>query len=305
MFTKAQTSQEGIYYYHTDHLGTPIMLTDANQQVAWDATYDPFGKATVTTASVTNNLRFPGQYYDSETGLHYNMARYYWPEVGRYISPDPAGLNGNYSMGENKTTQYNIYTYAFNDPINKTDSTGLWTNPTGGEIRGCDCCGCGYFGAPRKNDYGEHYPHEGVDILGKRCCPVSVTFTNGSGRGLGLIASAPKLPRDEGPQPKPGTMPVKAIIGGTLTETKSKMGVWIEGLVEGTKYKILEYHIQSLYTKKEVKEGEYIGVIVGGRCEAGKEWEPHVHVEVRDEKGFLYDPTPIINNRAPWKLPYL
>lgn len=81
----AQSSNESIYYYHTDHLGTPIRLTDANQSIAWDADYDPFGKATVTTASVTNNLRFPGQYYDTETGLHYNWHRYYWPDVGRYV----------------------------------------------------------------------------------------------------------------------------------------------------------------------------------------------------------------------------
>jgi len=85
---KAQTSQESIYYYHFDHLGTPIMLTDSNQAIVWDATYDPFGKATVTTAIITNNLRFPGQYYDSETGLHYNWHRYYWPETGRYVSAD-------------------------------------------------------------------------------------------------------------------------------------------------------------------------------------------------------------------------
>jgi RHS repeat-associated protein len=90
MLTKAQTTQESIYYYHTDHLGTPIMLTDANQAVAWDATYEPFGKASITTASVTNNLRFPGQYYDMETGLHYNWHRYYWPETGRYVSVEPA-----------------------------------------------------------------------------------------------------------------------------------------------------------------------------------------------------------------------
>ncbi|MEM4313444.1 MAG: RHS repeat-associated core domain-containing protein [Thermoplasmata archaeon] len=64
------------------------MLKDV-QKSPWDATYEPFGKATVTTATVTNNLRFPGQYYDAETGLHYNYYRYYWPETGRYISADP------------------------------------------------------------------------------------------------------------------------------------------------------------------------------------------------------------------------
>jgi hypothetical protein len=51
---------------HNDHLGTPQKLTDSNGTVVWAADYKPFGEATIT-----NNLRFPGQYYDAETGLNY------------------------------------------------------------------------------------------------------------------------------------------------------------------------------------------------------------------------------------------
>jgi uncharacterized protein RhaS with RHS repeats len=69
----------GIYYYHTDHLGTPQFLTDSTQTVVWQAHYDPFGRATVVTQGVVNNLRFPGQYFDQETGLHYNYFRDYDP----------------------------------------------------------------------------------------------------------------------------------------------------------------------------------------------------------------------------------
>ena len=53
---------------HTDHLGTPQVITDSSQNIVWQADYKPFGEATMTTELVTNNLRFPGQYFDGETG---------------------------------------------------------------------------------------------------------------------------------------------------------------------------------------------------------------------------------------------
>ena len=57
-------------------------------------TNDPFGRASVTTQAVVNNLRFPGQYFDAETGLHYNYFRDYDPAVGRYVQSDPIRLEG-------------------------------------------------------------------------------------------------------------------------------------------------------------------------------------------------------------------
>jgi len=112
---------ENIYYYINDHLGTPQMLTDSSAIVAWQADYDPFGKATVNddpdgnSIHVTNNIRFPGQYYDTETGLHYNYHRYYDPGIGRYLSPDPIGLAGG----------INLFVYVENNSINFTDPLGL------------------------------------------------------------------------------------------------------------------------------------------------------------------------------------
>ncbi|MCW8932070.1 MAG: RHS domain-containing protein, partial [Gammaproteobacteria bacterium] len=84
----------GIYYYHRDHLGTPQRMTDQNQVVVWSADYDAFGQVSLLVETVENPLRFAGQYYDDESGLHYNYHRYYDPSLGRYITSDPIGLNG-------------------------------------------------------------------------------------------------------------------------------------------------------------------------------------------------------------------
>ncbi len=65
------------YFYQNDHLGTPQKLTAQNGMVVWAAQYSAFGEATIDTEHITNHLRFPGQYYDTETGLHYNWFRYY------------------------------------------------------------------------------------------------------------------------------------------------------------------------------------------------------------------------------------
>jgi RHS repeat-associated protein len=78
--------------------------------------YKPFGEADVNpNSSVVNNHRFPGQYYDLKTGLHYNYHRYYDPNTGRYIRTDPIGLSGG----------MNLYPYAANSPITWTDRFGL------------------------------------------------------------------------------------------------------------------------------------------------------------------------------------
>ncbi len=109
------------YAVHTNHLGAPIAVTDQHQTVIWQARYAPFGKAGVDEdpdgngIGFTLNLRLPGQYFDEESGLHYNHHRYYDPIAGRYISSDPLGL----AAGPN------TYAYVENDPVNHIDPTGL------------------------------------------------------------------------------------------------------------------------------------------------------------------------------------
>jgi len=111
----AQIIGNDIYYYHNSHLGTPEIMTDANQTIVWQASYTPFGKATVSVNTVENNIRFPGQYFDSETNLHYNYFRDYDPEIGRYIQSDPIGLAGG----------INTYGYVLGNPIKYIDPSGL------------------------------------------------------------------------------------------------------------------------------------------------------------------------------------
>ncbi|BBK14976.1 hypothetical protein OIPHN330_58570 (plasmid) [Citrobacter freundii] len=92
--------------------------------MVWKANYSPFGKASITSQGPTFNLRFPGQYFDAETGLHYNWRRYYDPNTGRYITSDPIGLVGG----------INTYAYALSNPMIYTDPTGLWVPQVIGAI---------------------------------------------------------------------------------------------------------------------------------------------------------------------------
>ncbi|TOI59500.1 RHS repeat-associated core domain-containing protein [Vibrio parahaemolyticus] len=104
-----------VYHVHNDHLGTPQALTDETGATVWKASYSPFGKATVTTEQIKFNLRFPGQYYDAETGLHYNWHRYYNPSLGRYLQSDPLGLHAG----------VDTYGYVNGNPLSLSDPTGL------------------------------------------------------------------------------------------------------------------------------------------------------------------------------------
>jgi len=105
---------ERIYYIHSDHLGSPLLLTDSNQQVVWRANAEPFGKTTPTANQIVYNPRFPGQYEDTETGLHYNNRRDYHPSTGRYGQPDPRARVAE-----------SLYSYANGNPTRFVDPSGL------------------------------------------------------------------------------------------------------------------------------------------------------------------------------------
>ncbi len=98
-----------VYCYHTDRLGTPQRLTDQHGQIVWLADYAVFGEARIEMELIRNDLRFPGQQFDPETGLHYNRYRYYAPALGRYLTRDPLGFSAGahlYSYVHNRTTHF-------------------------------------------------------------------------------------------------------------------------------------------------------------------------------------------------------
>lgn len=104
------------YYYQNDELGQPRQLLDKAGNVVWSASrVTAFGQVTIAAgSSIEQPWRLPGQYYDAETGLHYNLHRYYDTQTGRYVTEDPIGLAGG----------VNRYTYVYGSPTGFIDPTG-------------------------------------------------------------------------------------------------------------------------------------------------------------------------------------
>ena len=124
------------YAIQSDHLNTPRRLVQSDGQVAWQWAYSAFGDeqptiaknrfantnlnqsfGSTTVAAVAFNLRYPGQYFDQESSLHYNYHRSYSATTGRYTQSDPIGLDGG----------WNRFNYAESNPLSFTDPLGLQT----------------------------------------------------------------------------------------------------------------------------------------------------------------------------------
>jgi len=116
------------HLYHNDHLWTPQRLTDTSGEVTWSGRAEAFGKTAAIVNSVENRLRFPGQYEDGDSEIHYNWNRDYDPMVGRYSRRDPIGLDGG----------FNTYIYAFSSSILYFDFDGL--SPCCPEKNNSQCC---------------------------------------------------------------------------------------------------------------------------------------------------------------------
>ncbi|MBF0526412.1 MAG: hypothetical protein HQK56_15110, partial [Deltaproteobacteria bacterium] len=147
------------YFVNPDHLGSPRSIVDGSGNTVWKWDKDPFGNG-APTGSLTYNLRFPGQYFDSETGLYYNMARDYNPGLGRYIQSDPIGLDGG----------VNTYAYVVGDPVNRIDPWGLWFD----SFRSCNCSNILEDAEKLNNDSGYGYYGEKGPGIGKNKCNVYV-----------------------------------------------------------------------------------------------------------------------------------
>jgi RHS repeat-associated protein len=116
------TFAQQLLYIHADHLNTPRLVTNGSGTPVWRwDQVEPFGDNLPNEDPDGNSilghmpLRFPGQYFDKETGLYYNYHRDYDPLIGRYVESDPIGLRGG----------LNTYVYAIADPLRHTDEIGL------------------------------------------------------------------------------------------------------------------------------------------------------------------------------------
>ena len=109
---KMHVTVDKVFYFHNDVSGMPEELTSAKGELAWQAQYSTWGNTVSEnwsfaaqeqienhgTVPLPQNLRFQGQYLDREIGLHYNTFRFYDPDIGRFISPDPIGLMGGLNL---------------------------------------------------------------------------------------------------------------------------------------------------------------------------------------------------------------
>lgn len=118
-----------LMHVHADHLDTPRVVVDRQGRVRWSWLAEPFGTTPANEnpsglGALAFGLRFPGQYFDAESGLHYNWHRDYEPGTGRYVQSDPIGLQGG----------INTYSYASGQPTMHTDRSGLWSRAIHDEV---------------------------------------------------------------------------------------------------------------------------------------------------------------------------
>ncbi len=187
----------------------------------WKAVSSPFGKNaetppqnTETIGSFTLNLRLPGQYFDAETGYHYNGFRDYSPELGRYLQADPIGLNGG----------MNLYAYCGGDPVNRKDEQGLGFEDDDYQdsYGGWDDSGLDGMGDLDENDGALGSEDENGIEVGRRFrvgfVPIGMQFTKMPGKKMQPQAVA--------------TTQTEPFQVGTVTKN-TKTGLEVESMVGG------------------------------------------------------------------------
>ena len=146
LFSATSHAATTVTYYHNDALGSPVAATDATGTVIWREQYRPFGETIRNEVAADNNSRsFTGHVKDKETGLLYMGARFYDPQLGRFMAIDPQGFK------ESNPTTFNRYAYANNNPYKYVDPDGEAASvitAEAGFLGGTFVCGpvCGLIG---------------------------------------------------------------------------------------------------------------------------------------------------------------
>jgi RHS repeat-associated protein len=113
-----RTDSSGMRSFLTDALGSTTELTDSTGAMQTQYTFDPFGNTSSTGTASTNSLAYTGRELDA-TGLYFYRARYYNPQLQRFMSEDPLGFGGG---------DTNLYGYVSDSPTNRVDPLGLYSH---------------------------------------------------------------------------------------------------------------------------------------------------------------------------------
>ncbi|HGF3941823.1 TPA: RHS repeat-associated core domain-containing protein, partial [Escherichia coli] len=193
-----------ILYFHTDVNGAPEEMTDSDGRIVWETGYQVWGNTIQEKdhGRVEQNLRYQGQYLDRETGLHYNLHRYYDPDVGRFMVTDPIGLAGG----------INLYAYAPN-PLGWIDPLGLKCSPEqlaknrkAGALHEVNTT------AALKAKYGQNAVHEQVYIR-----PLDA-----NGKPVNYRVRLDNVIEHQGPGAKPSLIDAKASSTAPYTHNQKK-----------------------------------------------------------------------------------
>ena len=175
--TVARGATDQVYCYHFNPVGSTVAITDGAQNIVSAYSYDPFGNIAASQENMNGTqprlagqpFKFVGQFgvMTEPSGFYYMRARYYDPQVGRFISEDPAGFGGGdvnlmayvNSVGKPHQIETNLYRYASDNPINWIDPLGLWYV----NINGTLGYGIGITGGVMINNNGI-YPYVGAGL---------------------------------------------------------------------------------------------------------------------------------------------